>query len=359
MCIRKRNPPRLLSALALVIAALTGCSPGRSDRPISADRSAPAVVFDTPVVDLGLINPTKRQLRFDVPFVIRGDGPVVIDSLARTCECTSVGEGLVGEKLFPGKRYTLPLTIELKGTPTLGVRVELNSQGKVIGSLTVRGVVAGDPVPSPSLVRAEIDDAPDRPTTGEFRILRLRSLSNPPLDPAETLVKGKSIEASLAGRDQVRETMSNGVTPDTVTDRLTWRWTTRSKTAEYVEDSLLIHWKDVDVLPTRVQFHLTKASPVAGINQKLLCGTLPPGETWSYTMVLRKSGPHSPKLNDAKPSDESVLAIIKEVSDDLTLVKLRVKAPAAPGAFEAGVILDFRDEGIPSRRIPIIGTVAP
>ena len=344
----------ILPFLFPMVAASSGCS----TRPVSHQVES-AIIFDSPTYDVGSIPKRDRYLKLSIPFRVQGDQPVTIDSVYRSCKCTSVGEGVVGEKLFPGRQYALPVTIDVGQSTALGTRIDLNSGGKLLGFVVVRAVLEDDPYAVPQTVRAEFSDPGDAAPSGEFVVIRKRSASGRPLEPAESTVRGKGIEARLLRNDPVEEKRMDALTPGFVMDRLIWRWTTISGVRDYVDESLVIPWKDGDLTPASIHFNVTKAPLLKGVVENLRCGPLRAGERWSYTMVLRESGSRRPKIASIRGADDSVSTTVKEVGDKLTLVKFSVTAPAKSGEFKTFADIVFADHSIPPLRVPITGSVAP
>ncbi|MHC5537205.1 hypothetical protein ACYOEI_03090 [Singulisphaera rosea] len=349
---RDRQHAARLGPIALA-AALSGCNPD----PVPPVESA--VLFDRPVLNLGFVGRHKSELKLDARFRVQGNRPVVIDSVSRSCQCTSIGEGIVHKRLLPGSSYELPVTIAIRNSPTLAVRIELNSEGKTLGSLLIQGVLDGDATPSPRTVHAQFQGIGDEAMSGEFQVSRLRMVSGLPLEPAEATIRAGRIEATLKGRDEHRGDKLNDSQPDTVTDRLTWRWTASRGENEAVTESLLIPWKNEEVAPTRVEFSLTKAIPFVGVPRKIWCGTLRPGELWSHSIVLRASGPRPIEVAGVRLTDKLVSADVKSAGGKMAIVKFSVTAPATVGDFQIDAVIVFKNQEGGPVTIPIVGTVAP
>lgn len=349
MAIRSRRKSSATGVTLMFVAIMSGCN---RDEPPLADQPS-TLSFAQPVAILGEV-PAGEMISHDFGFQTWDRGPVTISAIHTSCACTTSTTDLIGRRLDAETQYSLPIRIRPQNenlSTTQTIRIETSPPSASPLALAVQYRVESGPEPSTSqLVATTAHDAVPEAT---LYIVDRRSPDSPVvhLDMAKsTATDFRLQQPSLSTQvSQINQHRQQKVAVDTTTVKLTGR-----KRWPVGEHHGLAHLQFSDGSTRTVRTLIKVPSPFQPGLDRVFCGFLKPGQTWSTAIRCRRFNlPDSVRVSVTASNDSTVAQLS---SDDIVHVSGR--APDSAGRFAESITITVPDQDIPPVRIPISGIVS-
>lgn len=338
------------SGVALtLLTSVFGCN--QAEPPVALQPST--LSFVQPVAILGEVSATK-VLRHDFKFQTWALGPVTISAIHTSCACTTSTTNLIGRSLDPETEYSLPIQIRPQkenSSTTQTIRIETSPPSSSPLALAVQYRVESGPEPNTKLLIAT--SAHDAIPEVTLHIVDRRSPGSPVVrvnqsNSSATHFRLKKVERST----QVMRL--NQHRPEEVAVDTTAVLLTGQKQWPVGEHQGIVSLQFSDGSSKTVRTLIRVPSPFQPELNRVFCGFLKPGQTWSAAIKCRRFDlPESVRVSVAASNENTVAQLS---SGDI--IRLSGRAPVSAGRFAETITITVADETIPPVEIPISGIVS-
>ena len=349
-----RRRTYLRTMLVLLVAGWSlGCS-GQNATRVASDPKSPPLVFETPLIDAGLVKPGTPQ-RFEFPFRVWQKQTVVIKKAISSCGCfVAASDQLLGKPLAPSSRHTLTLVLHPRpSVPSKLVFCRLITDPPWATAIAVGVQYRCASGPVPNVRELILDGAPGKPVEGNivFVCRRLRT------DPPVRLDKNRCGGDWLRIQDVTVKTVESESRPgrphseilETTSVRLVC---TRSMSEGLHRGVFRFVWSDgtQQEIPTLLRVHGELEPALTHV----FAGFLHPSQRWEVRIPLRVS---DPRALDGLRTSTSSNRVKVTLSPRDRLLRVVLTAPTRPGRFHEKVILRYGPDCMRERQIEISGVV--
>ena len=333
----------------IMVLSLTG---GGCGTPAPTTGSAPCLVFDQPVAQLGRIR-QKNTASNEFIFRVWDQGPVKIATITTSCGCTSASDALVGQTLMAGSQHFIEVEVrrDLIGQP-LTQLIRITTEPVSTEPLTLAVRYEFVPGPQPTVAELRLEALPKQLPVGEVVVIHRRAVTDAPvlLDRAASLSSEFEIVEPIRSTEVVTTNVKSHEELAVDTNRISLRG--RVPTGDSTRRSVLrLVWSDgtTNELPVVV----SQRMPLTLELTHVYAGILKPGTSWRQVVACRTAPDMVVPVKSVQSSDERVVARI----DNKGRLEITGTAPATPGRFRAEIVIHFSSEAIPALRLPVSGIV--
>lgn len=336
-----------VAATVAVLFIARGCAPqGEPKLPL---------VFETPVVDLGVIY-RDNTIRQPYRFRVWDEGPVRIEYASTSCCGPKLIEpDLVGEELKPGTEHVMYLRIS-DSHPGEVRDIVANIETLPVSprpiTIRLRGMLVPAPsiYPRPLLIRQPLGDRP----VGELRAQRMRTadLSRLEFDEARSRLAPLKLQKVVSGAEPSGRA---GRKPEPFLDSVSFTIGADEPlpTGRH-EFTLSLAWKG-EQRRTNARVVVEVSHPCRPALNRLFCGDVTPGAPKHFRVpIVRGEWPRPIAIAALETSGQAVSASMSNDEGDLIV---DVIAPLIPGRFEEDIKLRFANDDVPEITLPVSGIV--
>lgn len=323
---------------------------------VSTGSKSHGIVFEQLIYDQN-INSDSRHVTFDIPFTIKGDEPVVISSIDKSCQCTKVGDGVIGKKLYPGKQYNLSTEIDLETGTGYNTVLIIRTEQKDRIQLLLRGVRETVPTALPEKIICKFIPGKQEHASGKFEVFRIRDPDNPPLVPSEMEVVGKHFKITFIDRVERIQPIKGGMSLSATNEALRWKWEIKTELVDPADEEILINWKDTNLPPTKIMFHCSAKPLMQGLVSELNCGAIRPNEIFQHSINLYKAMEKAGGIKKIHCDSSDVSFRIEEINSSITRIHVEVRGPQTPGEFTIPCQIEWGQSSAPISDLKLYGIV--